>query len=249
MGVLEVRRTAPMDNREIPVPARVGQPAPDFNLPVVGREGSVSLADYRERATLLLVLNRGFWCTFCRRYIAQLGGARQQLRALGVEVLVVVATDHERVEFYVKRRPVSVPLAADPDLATHRAYGMSVPPMLPEYEELWAAMRLRLDQTAFNPVELSQLADAVPSAHGDPVSEVPINDLRATQARLYPHELSESETRDRTRYGTMSTGQFLVDRQGVVQWNAVQWVTQPPATLGNFPTQEELLTAARRLAH
>lgn len=113
---------------------------------------------------------------------------------------------------------------------------------------MWAAMRLRLDQTAFNPAELAQLADAIPSAHGDSVSEVPLNDLRAAQARLYPHELSESETRDRTRYGTMSTGQFLVDQQGVVQWTKVQGVTQPPATLGNFATQDQLLTAARRLA-
>ena len=45
-----------------PVRIRVGERAPDFTLAVVGREEAVSLADYRGRTALLLVLNRGFWC-------------------------------------------------------------------------------------------------------------------------------------------------------------------------------------------
>lgn len=236
-----------MDCREIPARVDVGRTAPDFNLPVVGREEHVSLADYRNRAALLLVLNRGFWCSFCRRYIVQLGRVRQPLQALGVETLVVVATDRDRVEFYAKHRPVAVLLAADPELVTHRTYGLPTPPMSPEFENLWAAMRLPLDQTAFNAVELSELAEVIPSAHGNPVAEVPLNDLRAAQGRLHPHELNESETHDRARYMTLSTGQFLIDEQGFVRRTWVQGVTQPPATLGNFPTQEQLLAAARSL--
>jgi len=230
------------------VDIRVGERAPDFALPVVGREEAVSLADYRGRTALLLVLNRGFWCSFCRRYLVQLGGTRKELQGLGVEVLAVVPTDPERAEFYALRRPIPVPLAADPNLTTHRAYGLSMPPMSPEFERLWEAMRLRLDQTAFNPAELSQLAKAIPSAHGERAAEVPLNDLRAAQARLYPHDLSEKETQERARYMTLSTGQFLVDRQGLVHWMKVQSVTDAPATLGNFPREEELLTAARGLA-
>ena len=39
-------------------PLQPGQPAPDFTLPTVPDEGFVSLADYRGRSPLLLVLLR-----------------------------------------------------------------------------------------------------------------------------------------------------------------------------------------------
>jgi peroxiredoxin len=41
-----------------PAPLQPGQPAPDFTLPTVPDEGVVSLADYRGRSPLLLVLLR-----------------------------------------------------------------------------------------------------------------------------------------------------------------------------------------------
>jgi peroxiredoxin len=230
---------------------RVGDLAPDFTLAAVGREGFISLADYREQAPLLLVINRGLWCSFCRRYLVQLGDPREKLRRLGVELLAIVAATRERAEFYIEHRPIRVPLAADPDFVTHRAYGLSKPPMTPEMEQIWAAMQLRLDQTAMNPAELSELAEAVRSVQGaptlDPGQPVPLNDFREAQNRLYPYEPSDSDKDARARNVTLPTGQFLIDRQGIVRWCKIQGVTQPPATLGNFPNEEELLAAASGL--
>ena len=40
-------------------PLRPGDPAPDFALPAVNREGQVSLADYRGRSPVLIALVRG----------------------------------------------------------------------------------------------------------------------------------------------------------------------------------------------
>jgi len=40
-------------------PLRPGEPAPDFTLPAVNREGQVSLADYRGRSPILVGLFRG----------------------------------------------------------------------------------------------------------------------------------------------------------------------------------------------
>ena len=40
-------------------PVQPGDPAPDFALPSVEREGMVSLADYRGKSPLLLALFRG----------------------------------------------------------------------------------------------------------------------------------------------------------------------------------------------
>ena len=110
-------------------PVRPGEPAPDFTLPGVNREGIISLADYRGQRPLLLVLLRGLYCGFCRRLLVQLGTTREALRTLGVETLAVVATNLERARFYVRFRPTPVLLASDPDCVTHRAYG--VPSRLP----------------------------------------------------------------------------------------------------------------------
>ena len=40
-------------------PLRPGDPAPDFVLSAINREGKVSLADYRGRSPLLIGLFRG----------------------------------------------------------------------------------------------------------------------------------------------------------------------------------------------
>lgn len=42
-------------------PAQPGEPAPDFTLPAANREGTVSLADYRDRSPLLVALFRGLY--------------------------------------------------------------------------------------------------------------------------------------------------------------------------------------------
>ena len=230
-------------------PVRVGDPAPDFTLPAVEREGTVSLADYREKSPLLLVINRGLWCSFCRRYIVRLGSARERFHRLGIETLAIVAADPERARLYIRHRPAHVPLAADPDMATHRAYGLSMPPLTPEMEQTWKTMRLSPHETAVDPADLSGLTAAVRAEQKDPSAgadqAIPLWDFIAIQRRLYPYEMTGSEQQLWSRNLTLSTGQFLVDRDGVVRWAKVQRTTDPPGGLGNYPSEEELVAAAR----
>jgi len=115
-----------------PRPLQPGDSAPDFILPAVDRDGTVSLADYRGRCTLLLAFFRGIYCPFCRRQIIKLGQARDKLLAVGVETLAVVASDLERTRRYFRYRPTRVPLAVDPALISHRAFGVSKLPVTPE---------------------------------------------------------------------------------------------------------------------
>ena len=61
-------------------PLQPGDPAPDFVLPAVDRDGTVSLADYRGKTPVLLAPMRGLYCAFCRRHIVQMGFTRQKLR-------------------------------------------------------------------------------------------------------------------------------------------------------------------------
>ena len=122
----------------LPPSLQPGQPAPDFTLPAIHQDGSVSLADYRGRTPLLLALFRGLYCPFCRRSIAQLGMTREKLRGLGVETLAVVATEAERARLYFRYRPTRLPLAADPKLSLLRAFRVPKPEVTPE---LMAGMR------------------------------------------------------------------------------------------------------------
>src|SRR5438105_9334195 len=108
-------------------PIEPGEAAPDFTLPAVDRNESVSLADYRGRSPLFLALLLGLWCPFCRRQLVQLGGFDDKLKPLGIESLAVVATAPENARLYFKFRPTRVRLAADPALTTHRAYGVPKP--------------------------------------------------------------------------------------------------------------------------
>lgn len=237
-----------------PAAVHVGDPAPEFTLPRVQGEGTVSLADYRGKFPLLLVISRGLWCSFCRRYIAQLGGAVEHLRRLGVETLAIVASDLQRSRLYLRHWPIRVPLAADPDRITHRGYALPMPPPTPEVEHSWQMMRVQLDRTAVTPEDLSRLTAAAKEVR-DPAmlsslggeEQMPLWDFVHMQRRLYPYQLTESEQQEWTRNMTLGTGQFLIDQNGVIRWMKVQSTTQLPAGLGNHASQLELLAAVNTL--
>jgi hypothetical protein len=67
------------------------------------------------------------------------------------------------------------------------------------------------------------------------------------QRNLYPYAMTERDQQDWERIRRLGTGQFLVDRDGVIRWSAVQQVTDHPAGLGNYPDEAELLAAAQGL--
>ena len=213
-------------------PVSPGEPAPDFVLPAVHLDGTVALADYRGKTPVLLAMMRGLYCAFCRRHIAQLGTTRKKLRALGVEVLAIVAMQPERARLYYRFRPVGVPLAADPDLATHRAYGVPQPALTPE------------------------ITQAVASKYVDLARElqIPATDQAGIRSALCHKDGFEplpAEQKDRRdwseRYGAQLIGQFLVDREGIVRWINIEGATEGLAGLEKFPTDEEFLVAAQQL--
>jgi peroxiredoxin len=232
-------------------PIQPGEQAPDFTLPLVAEEGHVSLARYRGKMPLLLVINRGLWCSFCRRYIAQLGRARECLQRLGVDTLVIVASNLERARLYVRHRPINVPLAVDPDRITHRAYRLPMPPMTDEIKQGLTKMRVEIEKTAVTGqdlVELTTAAGAVPGgtqATPGSTEQLPLWDFILIQRRLYPYDITEAEEREWDHNRTLGTGQFLIDRHGVVRWAKVQGTRQLPAGLGNFASEAELLAANR----
>ncbi len=216
-----------MTTSEFRPPMRPGDAAPDFTLPAVHRDGTVSLADYRGRSPLLLALFRGIYCPFCRRQIAQLGLTREKLLALGVETLAVVASQLERARLYFRYRPTRVPLAADPDLVIHRAFGV---PKLEATPKVMEALRtVRTDASGALPEPL------------------PILDAANALDEMDRFEFTETDTAEAERQFPMDIGQFLVDREGIVRWANLESAKGGWAGIGKFPTDEELLAAARAL--
>src|SRR5262245_14483928 len=175
-----------------------GDPAPDFTLPTVQRDGTVSLADYRGRSPLLLAFFRGVYCPFCRRQIAKLGLVQDKLLAEGVETLAVVASNLDRTRLYYRYRPTRVPLAVDPDLASHRAFGISKIPVPPEI--------------------MATIAAAKTDVMGELPRPLPLADAIAALHEKDRFELTPADAREREEQTPMETGQFLVDREGIVRW-------------------------------
>jgi len=207
-------------------PLQPGDRAPDFALPAVDRDGTVSLADYRGRVPLLLGLFRGIYCPFCRRAIVRLGQAAERVRAHGVEALAVVATTPENARFYFRLRPPKLPVAADPGYATHRRYGVPGP-RRSDIEEVFSVTRV-------NP-------------SGELAAPLPIREASAALSRLDGFEPTPTDLEDAARPYLQFEGQFLVDREGTIRWTNVECARQGLAGLGQFPTDEELLAAVRAL--
>ena len=216
-----------MTNTELRATLSPGEPAPDFALPAVDGSGTVSLADYRGRSSLFLALFVGLWCPFCRRAIAQVGTTEPALKASGVDTLGIVATPAENARLYFKFRPSRLRLAADPELTTHRAFGVPKPAPTPELMK--AIETIRINPGGFLPEPL------------------PIVEAAAAAAKLDGYAETETDHADMERQWPQLKGQFLIDRDGIVRWANIECGTQGLAGVGKFPSNDEILTAARTL--
>ena len=207
-------------------PVSPGEPAPDFTLPAVGSDRTVSLGDYRGRSPVLLALFRGLYCPFCRRAIAQLGVASEQLKGLGVETLAVVATNRDNANRYFRFRPTRAPLAVDPELITHGAYRLPRPAATPEFMHA-------IEQARVNPT-------------GDLPEPLPPMQAMAALDTLEGYTLTATDRQDIERQFPQIKGQFLIDRDGIVRWSNIEG-SEGLNGIGKFPTDAQLLEAARTL--
>jgi peroxiredoxin len=208
-------------------PLHPGEPAADFALAALNREGTVSLADYRGQSGLFLAIERGLYCPFCRRHIAQLGATADALKPLGVEVLAIVATPAARAKAYLKYRPAPVALAADPRSEVHRAYG------LPKF--------------AGTPEHLEKLRSAAVNPFGDLPEPRPLKDLAEALSKDDPYEWTEADQEAWSSEQVQVTGQFLIDRHGIVRWRNIEGEKEGLGGLSKFPSHDEVLAAARDL--
>jgi peroxiredoxin len=200
-----------------------GDRAPEFALPAADHDGVVSLAQYRGKTPVLLALFRGLYCPFCRRQMAQLSPTADRLRTLGVETVGVVATAPERTRLYFRLNPSRFPLGADPDLTTHRAYGLPQVERNAEAGEMVEQAAQRVARELGIPAAAGGAREVIDGADG--------------------FQRLPTDEEDRARHQIQMIGQFLIDRDGVVRWCR----SEGRATYALFPATEELLSLAERL--
>ena len=221
-------------------PLQPGDPAPSFVLPAVNREGTVALQDYLGKSPVLVGLFRGLHCPFCRRHVAQLGLTSEKLTDEGVETLAIVNTQEARARQYFKYRPTRVLLAADPDVRTHRAFGLAKIGFVPDdtnpSELQWPqrmtaakflTTRVELKGLLPEPMELSVAGDFLDKQEGF--------QLTAVDQQIF-------ET-----HGSQLAGFFLIDRDGTIRWSFIE-APNRPEEFASSPSTDEILGAARALA-
>src|SRR5919106_881180 len=206
-------------------PVDSGDRAPDFAVPAVHDERTISLNDYRGKTPLLLGLFPGLYCPFCRRALAQMASTSTQLKSLGVDALAIVGTELDNARFYFKFRPTRMALGADPHLTTHRSYGVPRPDPTPALLEV-------IENTYINPT-------------GELPAPLPVPAAATALTALEGYQLTPTDQREFESTFTQMKGQFLIDRDGIVRWANIECGKEGLPGLGKFPTHDELMSAAR----
>ena len=207
-------------------PISPGAPAPTFALPAVDGSGTISLQDYRGKSPVFLALFVGLWCPFCRRSIAEMAATEPALKQAGIETLAVVATAPENARLYFKYRPTRLRLASDPELSTHRAYGLPKPEPTPELMTALQTTRINPEGILPEPLPVMKAAEAI--------------------GKLDGYAGNPTDQADMQRQWPQLKGQFLIDRDGVVRWANIE-CSGGLTEMGKFPSRDEILTAARDL--
>ncbi|MGQ0579779.1 MAG: redoxin family protein [Betaproteobacteria bacterium] len=222
-------------------PLQPGDPAPSFVLPAVNREGAIALEDYRGKTPVLVGLFRGLHCPFCRRQVAQLGLTREKLTNEGVETLAIVNTQEARARQYFQYRPTRVLLAADPEVNTHRAFGL---PRIGFVADDTSPSELQWPQRTTMAIFLATRVNP----HGmfpEPMNIPAAGEILNKQEGFQPTEVDQQIM---AVHGTQLTGFFLIDSDGTIRWSYIEAPNRPDE-LSNFPGDDEILGAARALAN
>jgi peroxiredoxin Q/BCP len=105
--------------------AKVGEPAPDFELPGTGGR-TYRLADYHGRWVVLAFYPADFTAV-CTRQFCSYRDRDHELAALDAEVLGISPQDVDSHERFTAEHGLNVPLLADEGKEVARAYGVLGP--------------------------------------------------------------------------------------------------------------------------
>jgi len=199
----------------------------------------VSLADLRGRP-FLIGFYRGLHCPFCRRQVVQLGAVQPALRAAGIETLAVINTPVDRAKLYFRHRPTPVMLLSDPECLTHQAFGVPRIVMLPDGSSEQAVWPYRASGAQFMASRINPTGEL-------PGPTFPL-DANGVLNAMDGFQMEEADNATLANHPTQLVGHFLVDGAGMVAWVQIE-APEGPNGISTFPTPQQLIAAAKGLAH
>jgi hypothetical protein len=156
-----------------------------------------------------------------------LGATAEKLEKVGIQTLAIVATEAARARLYFSFRPTRCTVGADPDLNTHRMYGLPRTTISPEIWQAVESAAQRLTRELQLPAQEGHALQAVEKLDG--------------------FTTSDGDAADFERHQIQFIGQFLIDRTGIVRWSGIECAQGGLADIDKFPTDDELLELARAL--
>jgi peroxiredoxin Q/BCP len=135
----------------------IGDQAPDFELAGTGHQ-NYRLADYRDR-WVVLAFYPGDFTPVCTRQFCSYRDAADHLDDLDADVLGISPQSVNSHERFVVEHGLTVPLLADPDHTTARAYGVVAPGGIVRYRHV-ALLGLRYKDVEHLASALSLARDA-----------------------------------------------------------------------------------------
>ena len=129
---------------EIRLPVVPGEPAPDFTLPAASHEGTAVIGRLSGEYFGLLAMMRGLYVLFADATSPNSAPRGRNCDRSASRCWPSSLCTPERVRLYYRYRPVGVPLAADPELVTHRAYGVPQPGPTPDISQAVVSRHLEL---------------------------------------------------------------------------------------------------------
>ena len=213
-----------------------GEVAPKFSLPAVSQEGTIALDDFQGKNALLLGMLRGVYCPFCRRQMVKLNDVAAEIRPLGIDTLLVVTTEGNRARVYFEHYPTTMLIVSDPEMVTHRAYGVTRPD-LTESPTKWPE--------TVNPNDLG----VVHTDHSWPDVTEPTSLLNAVDLldAKDGYQRTDAEQREQEMTWHQLSGLVLIDKTGIVRWTDIE----APGGLtdfGNIASAAEIVAATQRIA-
>jgi peroxiredoxin len=212
-----------------------GESAPSFSLPAVSCEGIISIDEYGGTAALLIGMLRGVYCPFCRRQIAQLSDLAERIRLQGIETLLVITTPIDRARVYFKHYPTTMAIASDPEMTTHRAYGVPRAE-LTDGVTVWPK--------TLNPADV----DVVHADHSwrDLNEATSLADAVLLLDRKDGYQRSDAEQDEQQVTWNQLCGLVLIDKAGIVRWTNTE-ASGGLTDFGNIASASEIIRAAYTL--
>ena len=213
-----------------------GDVAPNVVLDAITRQGKVAVDDYRGRTPVLIGIFRGLHCPYCRRHIAAMAQLEPALSDKGIDVLTVVNTPLERARLYFRYRPMpNLLAAADPERASHRAFGLPNLEFTQE-ESDWPRK-----------VAMSQMMSMKINVTGE--LPEPLDPMAAVDAlnKMDGYEITDADQQMQATGMGQLVGEFLLDREGIIRWSFTE-VPDGGTNLFGAPTPQDLMSAASHVA-